>query len=51
MILKKIFKKSLSLFCNNNNNNNNNNNCRDKGLKLYIGPWVLTNDVDWFEDD
>ena len=24
--------------------------CRDKGPKLYIGPWALAKDVDWSED-
>ena len=25
--------------------------CRDKSLKLYIGPWVLADDFDWSEDE
>ena len=25
--------------------------CRDKGQKLYIGPWALAEDVDWSEDE
>ena len=25
--------------------------CRDKGQKLYIGPWTLAEDVDWSEDE
>ena len=25
--------------------------CKDKGPKLYIGPWVLAEDVDWSEDE
>ena len=25
--------------------------CRDKGLKLYIEPWVLAEDIDWFEEE
>ena len=24
--------------------------CRDRGPKLYIGPWALAEDGDWFED-
>ena len=24
--------------------------CRDKGPKLYSGPWALTDDFDWSED-
>ena len=24
--------------------------CRDKGPKSYIGPWVLSEDVKWFEE-
>jgi len=25
--------------------------CRDKGLESYIGPWVLSEDVEWFEEE
>ena len=25
--------------------------CRDKGQKLYIGPWTLAEDVDWSKDE
>ena len=25
--------------------------CRNKSLKLYIGPWVLADDFDWSEDE
>ena len=28
-----------------------NDNYRDKGPKLYIEPWVLAEDVGWFEDE
>ena len=24
--------------------------CRDKGPKSYIGPWVLSEDVEWSEE-
>ena len=25
--------------------------CRDKGPKSYIGPWTLSENVDWSEDE
>ena len=25
--------------------------CRDKGLKSYIGPWPLAENVNWSEDE
>ena len=24
--------------------------CRDKGPKSYVGPWALSEDVEWFEE-
>ena len=29
----------------------NNIKCRDKGPRLYIGPWTLAEDVDWSENE
>ena len=32
-------------------NNDDCGSCRDKGPKLYIGPWALAEDVGWSEDE